>query len=61
MTNEEFCDLRGRCIALVKQKLKEKYDKDFLDDFITLSLIHLNLPSMPLVIDTYKGIIGYYK
>lgn len=59
MERQEFTGLRERCLGLVKKELLERYDGELLDDYITLTLQHRMLPPAALVVETYKGIIGY--
>lgn len=60
MTSKQFAALRERCLNLVKEELQKNYGTEMLDDFVYLVLQHRVLPCAPLVVQSYKGIIGYY-
>ena len=57
----DFSVLRERCLALVRAALKAKYNAELFDEYVALTLQHRMLPAVPLVEQTYKGIIGYYN
>lgn len=57
----DYSLLRERCLSLVRTELKAKYKAELFDEYVALTLHHRMLPAVPLVEQTYKGIIGYYN
>lgn len=61
MSLSDFSVLRERCLSIVRAELKAHYKGELLDEYIALTLQHRMLPAVPLVEETYKGIIGNYN
>lgn len=61
MSLSDISVLRERCLSLVRSELKAYYKGELLDEFITLTQQHRMLPSVPLVEETYRSIIGYHS
>lgn len=61
MSLSDFSVLREHCLSLVRKELKARYKEELLDEYISLTLQHRMLPAIPLVEETYKGIIGFHK
>lgn len=61
MSLSDYSLLRESCLSLVRAELKAKYSAELFDEYVALTLQHRMLPAVPLVEETYKGIIGYYN
>lgn len=61
MTKSEFTALQERCLSIVKEELRKRFEGEIFDDFLALFLTHRTLPPAELVIETYQGIIGYHN
>lgn len=61
MSQTEFVALRERCFSIIKDELKKHYDNVMFDLLFNLMFAHQLIPEVPLVIQTYKGIIGYHN
>lgn len=61
MSLSDLSVLRERCLSLVRTEFKDCYNGELLDEYITLTRQHRMLPAVPLVEETYRGIIGYYN
>lgn len=59
MDLSDFSVLRERCLALVRSELKTHYNGELFDEYVALTAQHRMLPAVPLVADTYRGILGY--
>ena len=61
MSLSDLSVLRERCLSLVRMELKACYKSELLDEYTALTLQHRMLPGIPLVEETYMGIIGYFN
>lgn len=60
MDLSDFSVLRERCLALVRSELKTHYNGELFDEYVALTAQHRMLLAVPLVADTYRGILGYH-
>lgn len=61
MSLSDFSVLRERCFSLVRAELKAHYKGELIEDIITLTQVHRMLPAVPLLENTYRGILGYHR
>lgn len=61
MSLSDFSVLRERCLSRVRSELWAHYKGELIDEYDNLTLQHRMLPAVPLVEETYKGILGYHS